>query len=80
VKKTVLILCVVPFVTMPAFAGSPIVVGKPIVVAEGADIRVKGVGVEVGGRDRHRDQHVRRDHRDHAEVVISRRHHHHDRE
>jgi hypothetical protein len=78
-KKTVLVLCAVPFLTMPAFARSAVVVDKPIVVAEGADIKVKGVGVEVGDRDRHRDQRGRRDHRDRAEVVIGKRHRHHDR-
>ena len=65
-KKTVLTLCVVPFLTMPAFAGSPIAVDKPIVVAQGADFRVGGVGIEVGERDRYRDS--RRYYRDRAEV------------
>jgi hypothetical protein len=50
-KKTVLTLCVIPFLTIPAFAGSPVVVDKPIVVAQGADIRFGGVGIEVGERD-----------------------------
>jgi uncharacterized iron-regulated membrane protein len=76
VKKPVLILCVAPFLTMPAFAGSLVVVDKPIVVAEGADIRVKGVGVEVGERDRHRDRRWNWYHRDRAQVVINRRHRH----
>jgi len=81
-KKTVLTLCVVPFLTMPAFAGSPVAADKPMVVAQGADIKVGGVGVEVGERDRHRhrDQDGRRYHRDRAEVVINRRHRHHDRD
>jgi hypothetical protein len=81
-KKTVLTLCVVPFLTMPAFAGSPVVADNPMVVAQGADIKVGGVGVEVGERDRHRhrDQDGRRYHRDRAEVVINRRHRHHDRD
>jgi hypothetical protein len=81
-KRTVLTLCVVPFLTMPAFAGSPVVVDKPMVVAQGADIKVGGVGVDVGGRDRHRhrDQSWHRYHRDRAEVVINRRHRHHDRD
>ena len=77
-KKTVLTLCVVPFLTMPAFAGSPVVVDKPMVVAQ-ADIRFGGVGIEVGERDRYRDQDWRRYHRDRAEIVINRRHRHHDR-
>ncbi len=38
-----------------------------------ADVRVGGIGVEVGERDRHRDQHSRRYHRDRAEIVINRR-------
>lgn len=80
-ERTILILCAAPFLTvpvlaMPAFAGSPVVIDKPIVVAEGGEIRVKGTG----DRDRHRDQHGRRDRGDHAEIVIGgRRHHHHDR-
>ncbi len=77
-KKAVLVLCAVPFLTMPAFAGS-VVIDKPIVVAEGTDIRVKGARVEVGERDRHRD-HWNRSHREHAEIVINKRHHHHDRD
>ena len=81
-KKTVLTLCVFPFLTMPAFAGSPVVLDKPMVVAQGADIKVGGVGVAVGERDRyrHRDQNWRRYHRDRAEVVINKRHRHHDRD
>jgi hypothetical protein len=67
-KKTILTLCVVPFLTMPAFAGSSVVVDKPMVVAQGADIRFGGVGIEVGERDRYRDQDRRRYHRDRAEV------------
>ena len=78
-KKTVLTLSVIPFLTMPAFAGSPVAVDKPIVVAQGADFRVGGVGIEVGERDRYRDQDWRRYHRDRAEIVINRRHRHHDR-
>jgi hypothetical protein len=91
-KKTVLTLCVIPFLTIPAFAGSPIAVDKPMVVAQGADVRVGGVGIEVGERDRYRDRDLRRHHRDRAEfgerdryhrdraeIVINRRHRHHDR-
>ena len=92
-KKTVLTLCVIPFLTIPAFAGSPVAADKPMVVAQ-ADIRVGGVGIEVGERDRYRDRDLRRYHRDRAEVgerdryryhrdraeiVINRRHRHHDR-
>ncbi len=84
-KKTVLTLCVIPFLTMPAFAGSLVVVDKPMVVAQGADIRFGGAGIEVGERDRyrdhdrrryHRDEDWRRYHRDRAEVVIERQRHH----
>jgi hypothetical protein len=93
-KKTVLTLCVIPFLTIPAFAGSPVAVDKPMVVAQGADFRVGGVGIEVGERDRYRDRDLRRYHRDRAEVgerdryryhrdraeiVINRPHRHHDR-
>lgn len=89
-KKTILTLCVVPFLTIPAFAGSPVVIDKPMVVAQGADFRVGGVGIEVGERGRYRDEDWRRYHRygdrdwrryhrDRAEVVIDRRHRHHDR-
>ena len=67
-KKTVLTLCVVPFLTMPAFAGSPVVADQPMVVAQGADVRVGGIGVEVGERDRYRDRDWRRYHRDRAEA------------
>jgi hypothetical protein len=84
-KKTVLTLCVIPFLTVPAFSGSPVVADKPMVVAQGADIRFGGVGIEVGERDRYRDHDWRRYHReedwhryhrDRAEVVIDRRRHH----
>jgi hypothetical protein len=85
-KKIVFTLCVVPFLTMPAFAGSPAAADKPTVVAQ-ADIRLGGIGVEVGERDRYRDhdwrryhrdrdQDWRRYHRDRAEIVIDRRRHH----
>jgi hypothetical protein len=82
--KTVLTLCVIPFLTMPAFAGSLVVVDKPMVVAQGADIQFGGAGIEVGERDRyrdhdwrrhHRDQDWRRYHRDRGEVVVERRRH-----
>jgi len=54
-KKTVLTICAIPFLTMPAFAGSVVVVDKPMIVGQGADIRFGGVGIEVGKRDRYRD-------------------------
>jgi hypothetical protein len=78
-KKTVLTLCVIPFLTMPAFAGSPVVADQPMVVAQGADVRVGGIGVEVGERDRHRDQYSRRYHRERAEVEVGERDRHQDR-
>ena len=54
-KNAVFALFLVPFLTMPAFAGSLNVADKPLVVAEGADVRIGGVGVVVGERHRHRD-------------------------
>ena len=78
-KKTALALFVVPFLTMPVFAGSSVVVDKPIVVAQGVDVRVGDTGVRVGERDRHRDRDLRRHHRDRAPVVVKREHRHHDR-
>ena len=42
------------FLTMPAFAATLNVGDKPIVVAEGADVRIGGVGAGVGERHRHR--------------------------
>jgi hypothetical protein len=63
-----------PLLTMPAFAGSLNVGDKPMVVAEGADVRIGGVGVGVGERHRHRD---------HAGLYMTDRghhHHHHDRD
>jgi hypothetical protein len=62
----------VPLLTMPAFAGSLTGSDKPTVVAEGADVRVGGVGVGVGNRNRHRD---------HGGLYLSTRgHQHHDRD
>ena len=61
-----------PLLTMPAFAGSLTRGDKPIVVAEGADVRIGGVGVGVGERNRHRD---------HGGLYLSTRgHHDHDRD
>jgi hypothetical protein len=54
-KTGVFALFLVPFLTMPVFAGSLNVGDKPMVVAEGADVRIGGVRVGVGERHRHRD-------------------------
>jgi hypothetical protein len=43
-KKTVLSLCIVPFLTMPAFADSLVVVGKPMVVVQLATLEADGRG------------------------------------
>ena len=68
-KNVMFVLCFVPFLTMPAFAGSVNAGGnKPIVVAEEVGVGVGGVQIGVGERDRHRDH----------GVVIDRAHHHHD--
>ena len=71
--NAVFVLLLVPLLTMPAFAGSLSVGDKPMVVAEGADVRIGGVGVGVGERHRHRD---------HAGLYMTDRghHHHHDRD
>ena len=68
-KNAVFALFLVPFLTMPAFAGSLNVGDKPMVVAETAG----GVGVGVGERHRHRDR---------AGLYMTDRghHHHHDRD
>jgi len=72
-KNAVFALFLVPLLTMPAFAGSLNAGDKPVVVAEGADVRIGGVGVGVGERHRHRD---------HAGLYMTDRghHHHHDRD
>ena len=67
-KNAVFALFLVPLLTMPAFAGSLNVGDKPMVLAEGADVRIGGVGVEVGERHRHRD---------HAGLYMTDRGHHH---
>ena len=68
-KNAMFVLCFVPFLTMPAFAGSVNAGGNnPIVVAEDIHVGVGGVGIGGGERDRHRDQ----------GVVIGGEHHHHD--
>jgi hypothetical protein len=71
-KNVAFAFFLVPLLTMPAFAGS-LTVGKPMVVAEVADVRIGGVGVGVGERNRHRD---------HSGLYMStrgHRHHHDDR-
>ena len=65
-KNALLALVVVPFLTMPALAGS--LSGGEMIVAEEVGVQVGPVGVGVGERHRHRDH---RDHRD-------RHRHHHD--
>ena len=74
-KTAVFALFLVPLLTMPVFAGSLNVGDKPMVVAEGADVRIGGVRVEVGERHRHRDHPG-------AGLYMSDRgyHHHHDRD
>jgi hypothetical protein len=64
-KNVVLAIVVVPFLVMPAFAGSSNAGDKPLVVAETVDIAVHGDRV-VGDRHRHHDE-------GHAH-----HHHHHD--
>ena len=54
-KNAVFALFLVPLLTMPAFAGSSNVGDKPIVVAEGAEVRMGGVGVGVGEQHRYRN-------------------------
>jgi len=69
VKNAMFVLCFVPLLTMPAFAGFVNAGGNnPIVVAEDIHVGVDGVGIGGGERDRHRDH----------GVVIDREHHHHD--
>ena len=77
-KKIVLAIFALPFLTMPVPAASSIVVDKPIVVAQGVDVKVGGSGVRVGERTRHRDRDMHRHHRDRAPIVIKRGHRHHD--
>jgi hypothetical protein len=61
-----LAIFVVPFLVMPAFAGSSNAGDKPMVVADNVEIGVGGVGV--GDRHRHHD-----------EVRVHHHHHHDDR-
>jgi hypothetical protein len=71
-KTAVFDLFLFPLLTMPALAGSMNVGDKPLVVAEGADVRIGGVGVGVGERHQHRDRT--------GLYMTDRRHHHHDRD
>jgi hypothetical protein len=73
-KNAMFALFLVPLLTMPVFADSLSVGDKPMVVAEGADVRIGGVGVGVGERHRHRD------HPAAGLYMTDRGHHHHDRE
>ena len=68
-RNALLALFAVPFLTMPAFAGSSNAGDKPTIVAENVEVGVGPVGVDVG--DRHR-------HRDHAVVRVHHHHHDHD--
>jgi hypothetical protein len=72
-KNVAFAFFLVPLLTMPALAGSSSGGDKPLVVAEGADVKVGGVGLGVGERNRHRD---------HGGLYMSNRghrHHHDDR-
>ena len=69
-KNALFVLCLVPFLAMPAFAGSSNAGAKPMVVAEGVEVGVGGVGVDVGDQHRHR-------HHGAPSVVLDREHHHH---
>jgi hypothetical protein len=71
-KTAVFDLFLFPLLTMPALAGSMNVGDKPLVVAEGADVRIGGVGVGVGERHQHRNRT--------GLYMTDRRHHHHDRD
>jgi hypothetical protein len=55
-KNVMLAIFVVPFLVMPAFAGSSNAGDKPMVVADHVEVGVGGVGVGVGDRHRHRDE------------------------
>ena len=55
-KNAMFVLCFVPFLTMPAFAGSVNAGNNPIVVAEDVHVGVGGVRIGGGERDRHRDR------------------------
>ena len=69
-KNALLALSVVPFLTVPALAGS--LSAGEMVVAENVEVGVGPVGVDVGVGHRHRD---------HGDLYMSTRHrdHHNDR-
>ena len=67
-KNALLALSVVPFLTVPAFAGSLSAGDKPMVVAENVEVGVGPVGVGVGVEHRHRD---------HGALYMSTRHRNH---
>jgi hypothetical protein len=58
-KNALLALSVVPFLMVPAFAGSLSAGDKPMVVAENVEVGVGPVGVGVGIGHRHRDHGAR---------------------
>jgi hypothetical protein len=70
-KNVMLALLVVPFLSVPAFAGALNTGDKPMVVAENVEVGVGGVAVGVGERNRRRDHHdlymSTRGHRDHRD-------------
>jgi hypothetical protein len=49
-KNAMFVLCFVPFLTMPAFAGSVNAGNNPVVVAEDVHVGVGGVGIDSGDR------------------------------
>jgi hypothetical protein len=70
-KNVMLALLVVPFLSLPAFAGALNTGGNPMVVAENVEVGVGGVAVGVGERNRHRDHRnlymSNQGHRDHRD-------------
>lgn len=70
-KNVMLALFVVPFLSLPAFAGALNAGDKATVVAENVEVGVGGVAVGVGERNRHRDHRdlymSTRGHRDHRD-------------
>ncbi len=71
-KNALLALFVVPFLTVPAFAGSLSAGDKPMIVAEEVGVEVGNVGVGVGEPQRHR-------HHDNLYMTTRHRHAHDDR-
>ena len=57
-KNITLAIFLVPFLAMPAFAGSSSAGDKPMVVADNVEVGVGGVGVGVGDRHRHHDEYA----------------------